>query len=198
MNISIDFKAAENKLRDALVSAKHGRSLPVEWVSYTRSVFALSAKTWTPALATMLLAKAVDDRLDALSLKVDERSEGSYSARGLCHRVIVPAAAEGTFSIRNTGREPMNNQPFFRYSRIDELERVRDERERDFFVDVARKVNELSAGEAFDALAAFLSVAIEETARVKKIKIRVDGFDPESARIAAVDFLRTEADDRPQ
>lgn len=195
---TFDYKKAGLVLLDALEVAKSKSSVPVEWVSHSRSVFGLSAKTWTPSLATMLLAKATDDNLDAMSLKVDPDSAGSYSARGLCHKIIVPAAVENDFSIRNTGREPMNNQPFFRYSRIDELERVREPADRDFFVDVAKKVDALDSESAFQALAAFLKVAIEAAARVRSVSVKAKGLSPDSARIAAVDFLRRDAPDRPQ
>lgn len=198
MSSAVDYESGARILDRAVLFAQSGKHLPVEWISYARAIFALTAKTWTPAFATMLLAKTIDDQLDAFSLKVDKSDPRSYSLRGLCHSVIVPAAAEKQFSIRNTGREPINNQPFFRYSRIDELERVRDVRDRDFFVEVTKKVEELSSSQAFEALAAFLYVALEEAERIKRIVVRSEQIDPDGARVAAVDFLRRDAEDRPR
>lgn len=196
--VSLDYAFAQTVLLDALAIAKSGSSLPVEWISHSRSIFALTAKTWTPAFATMLLAKATDASLDAMSLKVEPGASGAYSARNLCHKVIVPAASEHQFSIRNTGREPMNNQPFFRYSRVDGLERVRDPRDRDFFVDVSRQVNLLDSNEALSALAAFLKVALEVASQVRNVRVRVDGLTQDGARVASVDYLRADTRDRPQ
>lgn len=192
------YKRAHEVLLEALETAKSNNAVPVEWISFSRSVFGLSAKTWTPALATMLLAKATDGSIDSMSLKVDPANPASFSARGLCHKIIVPAAVDHGFSIRNTGREPMNNQPFFRYARIDELERVREPSDRDFFVDVAQKVNDLDSASATQALDAFLRVSIEAFARVRQVAVKSDGLSPDGARIAAVDFLRRDAPDRPQ
>ncbi|MFJ6041844.1 restriction endonuclease, SacI family [Brachybacterium paraconglomeratum] len=198
MSNAVDYEEAARILDRAMSFTQSNEHLPVEWISYSRAIFALAAKTWTPAFATMLLAKAIDDRLDAFSLKVDKGDPRSYSLRGLCHKVVVPAAADKQFSIRNTGREPINNQPSFRYSRIDELERVRDARDRDFFVEVTKKVDGLSSSGAFEALAAFLSVALEEAERVKRIVVQSEKIDPDGARVAAIDFLRRDADDRPR
>lgn len=198
MSIKLNHKAARGILEDALEIAKSEKSLPVEWISHTRSVFALDAMTWTPALATILLAKSLDSQLDVMSLKVDPENEYSYSARGLCHNVIVPAAIERNFAIRNTGREPLNNQPFFRYQRLDELDRVKNSDDRDFFLGVAKKASDLTAEDAALALAAFLKVALEVRARVQSVKVKGDGLTPAGARIAAVDYLRTDASDRPR
>jgi SacI restriction endonuclease len=107
--ISIDHQDAERVLLEALAVAKSTATLPIAWLSYTRTVFGLASKTWTPALGTLLLAKAVCEDADALSLKAEPSDPRAYSARGLCHAVLVPAAVQHGFSIRNTGREPLNN-----------------------------------------------------------------------------------------
>jgi hypothetical protein len=38
----------------------------------------------------------------------------------LCHSVLVPLSAELGFSLGVTGREPLNNQPYFRMTRLDD------------------------------------------------------------------------------
>lgn len=198
MPTKVDYEAAGSVLEDALTQAMNEKTLPVEWVSLSRSVFALDSKTWTPVLATMLLAKSVNSQIDAMSLKVDPENEYSYSARNLCHGVLVPAAVEHNFSIRNTGREPLNNQPFFRYLRFDELERVKNPADRDFFVEVAKKADALTSQGAAQALAAFLKVALDATAKVQSVKIKSTGLTPAGALNAAGDFLRADANDRPR
>ncbi|WP_060915351.1 restriction endonuclease, SacI family [Microbacterium oleivorans] len=196
--MSLDYQAAEQTLLEALAIAKSDVRLPVEWTSHARAVFDLDAKTWTPAFVTLLLAKATNDRIDTMSLKASEGNPTAYSARGLCHKIVVPAAAEYGFSIRNTGREPMNNQPFFRYDRIDQLDRVRKAADREFFVDVAQQANHLDAGGAIQALAAFLREALAVAAATKRIAVKANGLTASGAETAVKDFLRFDAPDRPQ
>ena len=49
-----------------------------------------SHKTYKYVLVTALLAKSVNEEIDALSLQAGDDSEGAYDARSLCHNVIVP------------------------------------------------------------------------------------------------------------
>ncbi|MEX5256926.1 restriction endonuclease, SacI family [Kocuria arenosa] len=198
MPISINYEAAQQKLLEALALAQSEAKLPVAWKSHAKAVFELDAKTWTPVFATLLLAKATDERVDTMSLKLDESNPGAYSARGLCHRVLVPAASEHSFSIRNTGREPLNNQPFFRYDRIDEIDRVRKPHDREYFFEVAEQASELTSAEALQALAAFLREALAVAASARRVVVKAKGLTANGARVAVEDFLRYDAQDRPQ
>ena len=73
-------------------------------------------------LGTAMLAKAVDRRADLFAIKPTHSpgNPNAYSARTLCHSVLVPLAAELGFNIGVTGREPLNNQPYFRMTRLDD------------------------------------------------------------------------------
>ena len=117
------------------------------------------AKTYMPMLGTALLARATSEWVDTLALK-ETSGPNAYSARGLGHEVLVPASVEHGFSIRTTGREPLNNQPFLRYDRVDEVERVRFPEAHRYLVECLRRVNELSSDDAVSALAAFIRVGI--------------------------------------
>lgn len=194
----IDYDKASDTLATALSRARSQDKLPVRWTSYARSIFDLEAKTWTPAFGTMLLAKAVDADADAMSLKVDPSEPGSYSARGLCHRILVPAAESSGFSIRNKGGEPLNNQPFFRYERIDEIRKVRKPQDLEHFVAIAREVNSLSSAEAFEALSAFLRVAIAHQIASRKSISKPDTLELKDLMRALDDYLRLGADERPR
>lgn len=196
MAIKIDYVRAKAVLTSAVELARSGSSLPVEWISHARTVFTLESRTYTPALATLLLAKATDERVDTLSIKVT--GERSYSLRGLGHGVIVPAAVGYGFTLRVTGREPLNNQPWFRYDRIDEFERVKVRKDYDYFLGIARRADALTSAEALAALAAFVVVATEEAAKIKSVTVKAGGLSADGARIAAEDFLRPDAPDRPQ
>jgi hypothetical protein len=195
--INFDYQVAERVLLDALALAQSAERLPVEWKSHALAVLKFEAKTWTPAYATLLLAKATENQVDTMSLKVEKDNPNTYSARGLCHAVLVPAAVKHEFTIRNTGREPLNNQPFFRYDRIDKIDRVRNPADREYFVDVAEQANKLTSLQALSALAAFLREALAMTAAAKSVTVRTKGLTSNGARIAVGDFLRPDAKDRP-
>jgi hypothetical protein len=76
-----------------------------------------SSKTHIAFLGTAILAKCIDIRFDAFAVK-EASSERAYSARGLCHQVLVPNAPEIDVNLGVTGKEPLNNQPYFRVERV--------------------------------------------------------------------------------
>jgi hypothetical protein len=79
----------------------------------------------------------------------------------------VPFAKQHRISLRATGREPLNNQPFFRYDRIDKIDRIHTSARPylPLLIAACKAINDLSADEAKSALAAFLR---ERLARSKK------------------------------
>ena len=80
------------------------------------------SKTHIAFLGTAMLAKATDHRVDLFAIKPRHApsNPGSFSARILCHGVLVPLSAELGFSLGVSGREPLNNQPYFRMTRLDD------------------------------------------------------------------------------
>lgn len=78
------------------------------------------SETHIAFLGTAMLAKAVDHHVDLYAIKPKHARDNpnAYSARILCHSVLVPLAAELGFSLGVTGREPLNNQPYFRMTRL--------------------------------------------------------------------------------
>ena len=79
-----------------------------------------SSKTHIAFLGTAILAKALNLKVDVFAVKAGAEGEGAYSARGLGHGVLVPLAAELGINLGVTGREPLNNQPYFRIKRVTE------------------------------------------------------------------------------
>jgi hypothetical protein len=79
-----------------------------------------TAKTHIAFLGTSILAKSVEPSVNLYDIKptLAKNSRNSYSARTLCHTVLVPMAAELGINIGVTGREPLNNQPYFRMTRL--------------------------------------------------------------------------------
>jgi hypothetical protein len=157
--IKIDQAVARQRLQEAFEWASSGRPVPEVWTEFAQQTFQMASKTYTPALGTVLLARTTDARVDPLSIKAEYGSD-TYSLRTLGHGVLVPAARTLGFSIRNTGREPLNNQPFFRYDHMTAIDRVRDKPGHVLFMDGVKQIQALNRDDALAALAAFLRVAI--------------------------------------
>ena len=82
------------------------------------------------------------------------------SSDSLCHTVLVPLSADLGFSMGVTGREPLNNQPYFRMRKLGDDTPVR-ERGRKAFDFMVRLVMELqvlpTTADAQAALAAYIA-----------------------------------------
>lgn len=196
MGIRISQADARQRLEEAYELAVSDRPVPGRWTSFAELIFAMAYKTYTPALGTVLLARATDDRIDPLSIKA-EYGENTYSLRTLGHEVLVPAARRLGFSIRNTGREPLNNQPFFRYDHMTVVERVRDRAAYDRFVEGVSEVGSLSRRQALVALAAFLRVAIAH-AEQRAVRHLDEGTLSAEHVIKAVDRFLSDASELPR
>src|SRR5271155_1558601 len=77
-----------------------------------------TTRTHIAFLGTALLAKAVTLDVDVFAVKARSNDPGVYSARGLGHGVLVPLAPQLGINLGVTGREPLNNQPYFRIMRV--------------------------------------------------------------------------------
>ena len=188
MGISLDYGSAKERLLAAIEWAKSARQVPAKWVERTAHIAALESITYTPMLGTALLARATDGRVDALSLKLAS-GETAYSARTLCHNVLVPASVTHKFSLRTTGREPLNNQPFFRYDRVDQAERVRNPESHAYLVSTLREVNSLSSEESLAALAAFLRQRLRVAQEALKVQLLTEGTGADQLIAAATELL---------
>jgi SacI restriction endonuclease len=196
VGIKIPQGLARARLLEAFEWAISDRRVPYDWTQFARQTFEMTSKTYTPALGTVLLAKATDDRVDPFSIKA-EYSQNTYSMRTLCHGVLVPAAQQLGFSIRNTGREPLNNQPFFRYDHMSEIERVRNRAEHDHFMADLEGIEGADSSAALAALAAFLRVAIHEQKRFENYTID-DGQLTVDWLSESIDAFLSDNVDRPR
>src|SRR5262249_29555100 len=124
--MTIDKDRAKRLLKDALKATKETARF-VHWKTRVKLLAAAcegAAKTHIAFLGTAFLAKAVDLTVDAFAVKNTAtdptKQAGAYSARSLAHGVLVPFAAEFGIDLGVTGREPLNNQPYFRMNRADD------------------------------------------------------------------------------
>jgi SacI restriction endonuclease len=187
MGLQINRAKAREIFRQALALARSGESLPAEWVERTRKVGTARSITFTPALGTGLLAKATDRRIDALSLSAGAGHK-TYSARGLATAVLVPCCAEEGIDLRSTGREPLNNQPFFGKDRIGPDLNVHDEARGDleYLTECLTSADFLENDDALRAFAAFLRTRIEATAEMRHVDLG-KGVLSLDALVAALD-----------
>lgn len=79
-------------------------------------------RTHIAFLGTSIIAKAVNINVDLYAIKPNHDKENPfcYSARTLCHSVLVPMSTQFKFSLGVTGREPLNNQPYFRMKKFND------------------------------------------------------------------------------
>ena len=161
MGLTLDKSRATERFAEALALARSTGKLPKEWIERTERVGSAKSATFTPVLGTALLAKATDDAVDALSLREDESHKG-YSARSLAKEVLVPCCVRAGISIRNTGAEPLNNQPFLRAARITKDLKVKAGAVVDlaYLVESVQRADFLRGEAALQALAAFLRARI--------------------------------------
>lgn len=140
---------------------------PQEWIDYVEELSRLcaapgGAMTHIAFLGTAILAKAVDSGVDLYAIKPRHAAGNlnSYSARTLCHSVLVPLSAEYGVNIGVSGREPLNNQPYFRMNSLGDDTPVHGN-SRVAFEYMLGLVQRLMAGnsqQASDALRAYIHV----------------------------------------
>lgn len=175
MGIRIDKDRAHRVLTRAhSMAADYAVEVPSHWIAITRQIGESPSRTFVAGFGAALLAKATDDGVDPLSIK-SAYSERAFSLRTLCHSVLVPHSKEAipTYHLGATGREPLNNQPYFRYDHLDAIERV----SRSAYPYLAilkrelRRADGLDTAEACRALAAFIRERISVQIAVDEMRL---------------------------
>ena len=164
MGIRFDRSEAESVVRAAAAAADRGRfdRAWYEKVEKFSSLCKPGRKTHIAFLGTSMLAKAVRLDVDLCAIKPTRARDnpGAYSPRSLCHNVLVPLAAELGISLGVTGREPLNNQPYFRIVRLGDGTPIhaRSLPAFRYMVELVKELEAVSTSEkARDALAAFIA-----------------------------------------
>jgi SacI-like restriction endonuclease len=163
MPIQLNYDAARQRFEEALQLATSDSRLPDEWAERTRKVGAAPSKTFTAMLGTALLAKATNRRVDPLALKARD-IPNAYNARSLCKDVLVPLSVRAGVNLGTTGREPLNNQPFFRHERVgpDMKLHPNTRAHLDYLTESLGRLEPLDEDASLLALAAFLRVRLRE------------------------------------
>ena len=118
-----------------------------------------NALTHIAFLGTAILAKCTAPQIDVFSVKVSSGPNG-YAARSLCQRVLATNAPELDIHLGVTGREPLNNQPYFRIDRLTREAPVRSTAQGvlNALCDLLDRLQDASEDEARAALRAFIDV----------------------------------------
>ncbi len=166
MSLRIDKARAAHLVRAASTEAELGK-VHSAWAEKVERLSRLceegNTKTHIAFLGTAMIAKATHQDVDLFAIKPRRAPDNpkAFSARTLCHSVLVPLAADLGFSIGVTGREPLNNQPYFRIVRLGDDTPVHPSG-RTAFDYMVQLVGELQAlpteSNAREALVAFIAV----------------------------------------
>lgn len=161
----IPIDAAANVFRAEAHDASRSVVDPI-WIAKIERLSQLcdegGASTHIAFLGTSILAKSVDPNADLRAIKPTHAAGNlnAYSARTLCHSVVVPLAAELGVNIGVSGREPLNNQPYFRMTYLGDGTPVRGRAQPafDYMVHLVDELQGYDATQARAALRAFIKV----------------------------------------
>lgn len=201
MGIKLPKEIAARRLSSAVQWAiDPDRSVSDYWTETTALIASGPSKTLVAGLGTALLARSISDQVDALSIK-EKYSPNSFSIRTLGHTVLVPASQDQAhpFDLGVRKREPLNNQPYFRYDHLSLVERTRAGASLDLLRERLDEVNSYTTDQALEALAAFLRqrMGVEE-ARRAALLVAAPGRDDLREIFDAIDhFLTPDARDLP-
>ncbi len=163
--MKIDEARATAVMRQEAAAAESD-SIDAAWAQKVEQLSRLcegGSKTHIAFLGTAMLAKAVDRRADLFAIKPEHAPDNAnaFSARILAENVLVPLSADLGISLGVTGRQPLNNQPYFRMTRLDDGTPVhRGSRAAfDYMVGLVRELQSLrDEAPARAALRAFIAV----------------------------------------
>jgi hypothetical protein len=161
MGITLPGKKLAEVLDRAVMAAESDAEVPDIWLRRTQRIADCPSKTYIAALGTVLLAKATDPRIDALTIK-SKAGPNAYSMRSVV-KVLVEKGRIYGYHLGRTGPEPLNNQPWFGADRVDRIENLRSD-VMPYHRDMIRylsEINTATSDEAFDALVAFLRLRLE-------------------------------------
>lgn len=133
------------------------------WVAQIEEISTQATKigslTHIAFIGTAMLARCMWPDVDVFAVK-GRAGENAYSARGLCHGVLVPNAPELDISLGVTGREPLNNLTYMRLDRLSRDAPVRSTGRYvlDLVCDLLDRLQHASDEEARQALRAFIDV----------------------------------------
>ena len=198
--MKVDKSRAAKILEEEAQNVARGVPGAPQWVELTeRLSHACDAanRTQVAALGTAILSKATNLRIDPTALKASTGPRG-YSARAVAKDVLAAHAVRLGIDLGVTGREPLNNQPFFAETRISMSLPVKgNAREAlKILVDTLKKLDEIrSEKEARSALRAFLQVRKKKRVSVSLGEAAGDDISPAHLKEGIADFVQADSEE---
>lgn len=154
------------------------KNLPQSWIDDIEKLSMacedVGIRTHIAFLGTSLLAKSLNEKVDLRTIKpkLSPDNPNAYSARSLCHGALVPTSAELNFSLGANNREPLNNQPYFRMTTLDDETPIHRRSVKPFnmMLELIAKLEKLNAKEATNAFRAFIFVRRKYKAVYSEVK----------------------------
>jgi len=155
-------------------------------------------KTMIAMFGTALLAKATAIDVDVFSLQVGDDKRGrSYSARALCKDVLAANANRLGIDLGVTGREPLNNQPFFGKSRVTADMKVRTDAKASLsiLIEALTELDKIEAEpKARHALRSFLQVRQRKQVKIQIAEGLGDDWDVDFLTRRIADFVNEDSE----
>lgn len=129
--------------------------------------------TYKYILVNALAAKATNQKINALCLQKKSKLPGSYDARTVCHKVLVPFEVTELGKALGGSNEPFLNKParFTELSKSNAVRRGNDQSLLNALCDELPKIT--TANEAYDGLV----YAIKKLLLIKEERAKITSFD---------------------
>lgn len=155
---SVDNKTAALILKQAYEEATLLSDVTASLIS---EILRGTHKTYRYVLVNALLAKATNDKIDALALQLADGKGGKFDARSLCHNVVVPFEKLSLPGCLGDSNEPFLNKParFVSLSMENAVRSGKDKETLKNLINVLSSIN--SSQEAYDYLKSAMVVMKE-------------------------------------
>ncbi len=154
---TVDVKTAALILDRALIEAT---PIDDEIASIITTVLKGTHKTYRYILVNALLAKATNQKVDALSLQKGDGKGGKFDARSLCHKVLVPFEKLKLPGCLGDSNEPFLNKPA-RFVSLSMSNAVRAGKDRETLENLIKVLSHITTSDqAYNYLKSAMSVLI--------------------------------------
>lgn len=185
MGITVPRKQLELTLQRAVARAEGAEELSRAWQERVERIALCPSQSYVAAFGTALLAKASDERVDALSVKAGA-GPTAYSMRGVV-RILVEKASLYEIHLGRKGPEPLNNQPWFHSDRVDRATGISRDAQ-PYHRDLVRYLADLNRGSADDAMEGLVAFIRLRQAAERSEREAVAGLEV-VAKAAIADLL---------
>lgn len=201
MSISINQRKALEILREEARKASVGEmdKIVLEWKERTATLGShcphRRSATFIASLGTALLAKSVNDKVDAYCLLDRHGGDRAYSARSLADGVMARHRAELGIDLGVNGPNPFNNTPFIGKASIREILTAKNRDGLNYFKDCIELVDHMSTREARSALRGFIVARTREL--IPQVSLSHDAgnrLSPRSLLAAIADFVNADSE----